>query len=91
MDPELSPNLNLLPGTSGPEETPQEKQTSEKKPQTRRRKVKEDSESGVEVVDRVEESAKEKISPADLKLAIRMNKHIMGVLGLNKRSRSFRV
>jgi hypothetical protein len=94
MDPETSQSLNLLPGTNGQEETqPEEKpQVSPKKPQKHRRS-KPASESEHQAAEVVVESAKPavQLSPEDLKLAIQMNKHIMGVLGLDKKSRSFRV
>ena len=97
---ETLPNPNSQPGTNGPEEMQQEEKLSTpllKKPLRKRSKPEPVSESEPEVVaavgatDRTTVLEPETLSPADVKLAIRMNRHIMTVLGLDKRSRSFRV
>lgn len=88
---ELLPKPNLLPGTSGQEETqpePLQKKPSRKR-QTPPPPLEPVSESEPVVVEAAEDSVK--LTPADTKLAIQMNRHIMAKLGLNKRSRSFRV
>lgn len=90
---ETSPNPNSQLGTNGPEET-QEKlpPTLLNKPSRKRPKPVQDSESEQEVAEVADVSANsEVLSPSDMKLAIKMNRHIMSVLGLNKRSRSFKV
>lgn len=90
---ETSPNPNSQLGTNGPEET---QPVLLSKPSRKRQKPEATpvpvSESEPEVVGVVGDSDRvETLSPADAKLAIRMNRHIMSVLGLDKRSRSFRV
>lgn len=93
---ETSANPNSQPGTNGPEET---QPVLLNKPARKRPKLEKPapvSESEPEVAEAADASDSkvvdsEALSPADVKLAIRMNRHIMGVLGLNKRSRSFRV
>lgn len=95
---ETSQNHNSLPGTNGPEET-QEKQPvllnkpSRRRPKSEKQAPVSESEPEVAVVADASGSnaGSETLSPADVKLAIRMNRHIMSVLGLNKRSRSFKV
>ena len=92
---EISQSPKLLPGTNGPEDSSAEEvkpAPSPKKPRRSRSKASLTVETPP--VEAVEDSAKgggEILSQADLKLAIRMNKGIMKQLGLDARSRSFRV
>lgn len=95
---EPSPSPKLLRGTSGQDEIQpaSEKKTSGGRRRTRAKEVisplseAPSSPPDVEVAaeDHIEPTA---LTPADLKLAIKMNKHIMGALGLKTRNRSFRV
>lgn len=90
---EISQSPKLLPGTSGPEDSSSAEVRpvpSPKKP--RRSRSKASSTVETPPVEVVEDSGRgEILSQADLKLAIRMNKGIMKRLGLDARSRSFRV
>jgi len=96
---EISPSPNLQPGTNGPEKTEETQPVLLSKPTMRKRQkpvvtiqepVSESEETAVVEVADVSDKV-ETLSPSDAKLAIKMNRHIMSVLGLDKRSRSFRV